>query len=92
MLFAHDVIYAVDEADFTDVIQAQRLLSSRDADHYDGYLGMTVEMWNHENGELGQFDNPVITKGRAFFKLDPVPATIPADVLVAASFAPAYAE
>jgi hypothetical protein len=74
------------------VIQAQRLLSSRDADHYDGYLGMTVEMWNHENGELGQFDNPVITKGRAFFKLDLVPATVPADVLVAASFAPAYVE
>ena len=32
------------------------------AEHYDGYLGMTIEMWSGEEGELGQFTHPVITK------------------------------
>lgn len=31
-------------------------------DNYDGYLGMTVEMWNEAEGDRGQFKRPVITK------------------------------
>ncbi len=31
------------------------------AEYYDGYLGMTIEMWSDEEGELGQFTHPVIT-------------------------------
>jgi S1-C subfamily serine protease len=32
------------------------------ADYYDGYLGMSLEMWNGEEDERGQFASPVITK------------------------------
>ena len=31
-------------------------------DNYDGYLGMTVEMWDAAEGDRGQFKRPVITK------------------------------
>jgi S1-C subfamily serine protease len=31
-------------------------------DKYDGYLGMTLEMWDAEEGDRGQFKLPVITK------------------------------
>jgi len=31
-------------------------------DNYEGYLGMTVEMWNDEDGDRAQFKRPVITK------------------------------
>jgi serine protease Do len=31
-------------------------------DKYDGYLGMTLEMWDAEEGDRGQFKRPVITK------------------------------
>ena len=31
-------------------------------DNYDGYLGMTLEMWDAEEGDRGQFKRPVITK------------------------------
>ncbi len=32
------------------------------ADKYDGYLGMTLEMWDVEEGDRAQFKRPVITK------------------------------
>ena len=32
------------------------------ADYYDGYLGMSLEMWTTQEDERGQFDKPVITK------------------------------
>ena len=32
------------------------------ADNYEGYLGMTVEMWDQEEGDRGLFKQPVITK------------------------------
>jgi S1-C subfamily serine protease len=32
------------------------------ADEYEGYLGMTLEMWTAEEGVKGSFTNPVITK------------------------------
>jgi len=31
-------------------------------DKYEGYLGMTVEMWADQDGDRGQFKRPVITK------------------------------
>ena len=31
-------------------------------DRYDGYLGMTLEMWDAEEGDRAQFKRPVITK------------------------------
>jgi len=31
-------------------------------DKYDGYLGMTLEMWDAEEGDRAQFKRPVITK------------------------------
>jgi len=31
-------------------------------DKYDGYLGMTLEMWADQDGDRGQFKRPVITK------------------------------
>ncbi len=31
-------------------------------DKYEGYLGMTVEMWGDKDGDWGQFKRPVITK------------------------------
>jgi len=31
-------------------------------DKYEGYLGMTVEMWGDKDGDRGQFKRPVITK------------------------------
>ncbi len=31
-------------------------------DSYDGYLGMTLEMWDQADGDRGQFKQPVITK------------------------------
>jgi S1-C subfamily serine protease len=31
-------------------------------DNYEGYLGMTVEMWDAAEGDRGQFKRPVITK------------------------------
>ena len=36
--------------------------SAQLADRYDGHLGMTVEMWDEEDGDRGQFKHPVITK------------------------------
>lgn len=32
------------------------------ADYYDGYLGMSLEMWTAQEDERGQFKSPVITK------------------------------
>jgi serine protease Do len=31
-------------------------------DEYEGYLGMTVEMWNDKDGDYGKFKQPVITR------------------------------
>lgn len=31
-------------------------------EHFEGYLGMTLEMWRGEDGEKGSFQTPVITK------------------------------
>ena len=31
-------------------------------DNYEGYLGMTLEMWSEEDGPRGQFKQPVITQ------------------------------
>ena len=95
VLFAHDVIYAIDDTSFTNITDAKRLLNSRTvgdvmhldliregeprsvevtlvegwheqalprADHYEGHLGLTVEMWDERDGELGQFRTPIITK------------------------------
>jgi serine protease Do len=33
-----------------------------DPDHYDGYLGMTLEMWGDADGDRGKFKRPVITR------------------------------
>lgn len=33
-----------------------------DPDNYDGYLGMTLEMWDSAEGDRAQFKKPVITK------------------------------
>jgi S1-C subfamily serine protease len=35
---------------------------SKAADHYAGYLGMDVEMWNETPGEQSRFEHPVITR------------------------------
>lgn len=35
---------------------------AREPEYYAGHLGMTVEMWHHEDGERGQFTQPVIAK------------------------------
>ena len=36
--------------------------SAPSADVYEGYLGMTLEMWDGKDGDYGQFKRPVITK------------------------------
>ena len=94
-LFAHDVIYRINETGVTDSADAVRTIGRHEvgdtltldlirtgkiesveitlgegwkaneipgADDYDGYLGMTLEMWANEDGDRGQFKRPVITK------------------------------
>jgi S1-C subfamily serine protease len=44
------------------LVEARESGESRDAEQYEGYLGMTLEMWVDESAEQGRFENPVITK------------------------------
>jgi serine protease Do len=94
-IFAHDVIYQINNTSVIDTDQVVRMIGQhrvgetlelaliRDGeqhsvditlgegwqadaapqpDKYDGYLGMTLEMWDAEEGDRAQFKRPVITK------------------------------
>ena len=95
-LFAHDVIYRINQIGISDPLQSMRMINTQGekgdtmtldllragktervqitlgegwkaeqvpaADNYDGYLGMSLEMWAGEDGDRGLFKRPVITK------------------------------
>ena len=94
-IFAHDVIYQINDTSVIDTEQVVRMIGQhpvgetlvlaliRDGeqhsveitlgegwqagavpqpDKYEGYLGMTLEMWDAEEGDRAQFKRPVITK------------------------------
>jgi S1-C subfamily serine protease len=53
------------KGDFVDVdielVDGWRAMDTPTADHYEGYLGLTLEMWG-EDSNAGKFDSPVITQ------------------------------
>ncbi|MCP4874871.1 MAG: PDZ domain-containing protein [Gammaproteobacteria bacterium] len=94
-VFAHDVIYQIDDTNVIDAEQVIRMVGQHSVgetlelalirsgeersvdiilgegwqsdtvpqpDKYDGYLGMTLEMWDVEEGDRALFKRPVITK------------------------------
>ena len=94
-LYAHDVIYRINDIGVTDTAEAVRMIGRHDVgdtlsldlirtgkletveitlgegwkadevpapDTYEGYLGMTLEMWSDADDMRGRFKRPVITK------------------------------